>query len=61
MWHEFAKAFCLVLILEGIVPFLYPNRWRQLVVKLAQTDDRSLRVIGFLSMLVGAAFLWIIK
>ncbi|ACR11724.1 DUF2065 domain-containing protein [Teredinibacter turnerae] len=61
MWHELAKAFCLVLIIEGILPFLYPNRWRELVASLAQADDRVLRLIGFISMLAGAVFLWVIK
>ncbi|TVZ40544.1 hypothetical protein P886_4977 [Alteromonadaceae bacterium 2753L.S.0a.02] len=61
MWEELAKALCLVLILEGILPFLYPNRWRELVATLARIDDKSLRLIGLLSMVLGAALLWFVK
>ena len=33
MWEELGKAFCLMLVLEGIIPFLYPTRWRHLVAR----------------------------
>ena len=61
MWQEFAQAFCLMLIIEGILPFLYPNRWRQLVATLAITSDRQLRNIGLLSMAIGVGFLFLIN
>lgn len=60
MWEQIGKALCLVLILEGIVPFLYPNRWRQLVITLATINDRQLRIIGFASMVAGVALLYLL-
>ncbi|MFT7133099.1 MAG: hypothetical protein ACI81O_001811, partial [Cyclobacteriaceae bacterium] len=27
MWHDLGVALCLVLVIEGIIPFLYPARW----------------------------------
>ena len=58
---EFGKqlliAVSLMLVLEGILPFLYPQRWRNLVAKLSDIDDRQLRVAGFISMLVGVILL----
>ncbi len=59
-WHELAIAFCLMLVLEGIIPFLYPQRWRRLVAQLAQIDDGSLRLIGLFSMLLGTGALYLI-
>ena len=56
-WHELWIAFCLLLVIEGIIPFLYPQRWRSLVAQLAQISDSSLRFIGFISMLAGTALL----
>ena len=50
-------AFSLMLVLEGILPFLYPGRWRQLVARLAEIDDRQLRIAGFISMLAGVILL----
>lgn len=61
MWEELGKAFCLMLVLEGIIPFLYPGRWRSLVAALAEVSDRQLRVTGLVSMLVGAGLLFLIK
>ncbi len=58
-WHELWIAFCLLLVIEGIIPFLYPQRWRRLVSQLAQISDSSLRMVGFISMIAGTALLLI--
>ena len=57
LWHELWLAFCLVLVIEGIIPFLYPQRWRQMVAQLAQMPDRTLRAFGLVSMLGGTVLL----
>ncbi|MGY8840081.1 DUF2065 domain-containing protein [Candidatus Njordibacter sp. Uisw_039] len=54
-------AFCLMLIIEGILPFLYPQRWRQLVVQLAQISDRNMRLLGLGSMLLGLTLLLLVR
>ncbi len=59
-WYELAIAFCLVMILEGVLPFLYPGRWRGMVEQLSTIDDRTLRIIGLLSMLAGVLGLYLI-
>lgn len=61
MLDTFLQAVCLVLVIEGIVPFLYPGRWRSLVVKLAVVSDRELRIMGLISMLIGAGLLFLIR
>lgn len=58
MWHDLLIALCLVLIIEGILPFLSPRSWRQMASQIAQLGDRSLRVMGLSSMLVGLALLY---
>ncbi|UZJ43020.1 DUF2065 domain-containing protein [Marinimicrobium sp. C6131] len=58
MWDDLARAFCLMLVIEGILPFLYPQRWRQAVATLARVDDRRLRTMGLVSMLIGAGLLF---
>ena len=59
--HELVIAFCLMLILEGIIPFLYPQRWRNLVQQLSQIDNRSLRLFGLASMSVGVIALYMVN
>jgi uncharacterized protein YjeT (DUF2065 family) len=61
MWRELGLAFCLMLVLEGIMPFLYPARWRALVAMLATVDDKALRLTGFASMMAGTVFMFIIR
>lgn len=61
MWETLGKALCLVLVLEGMIPFLYPTRWRNLVMQLALISDRQLRIMGFVSMAIGVGLLYILK
>ena len=61
MWHELAIAFCLMLVIEGILPFIDPKRWRRMLTLLDQIDDTSMRLIGLASMLTGTVLLLIIN
>lgn len=61
MWHELGVALCLVLVIEGIIPFLYPRRWKQLVEQIADIDEATLRWMGLGSMLLGTALLYLLK
>ena len=61
MWIDLAKAFCLMLVLEGVMPLLAPGRWRNMAALLAQVDDRSMRMMGLFSMLLGAGTLYFIN
>jgi hypothetical protein len=61
MWQELGIAFCLMLVLEGILPFLYPRRWREALVQLTRLPDRQLRLMGLTSMLLGTALLYLLR
>ncbi len=61
MWEALLSAFGLMLIIEGILPFLYPHRWRQLVATLANVDDKNLRIMGLVSMLIGLGLLSLLR
>ena len=61
MWHELAVACCLMLVIEGIIPFISPGRWRKMLLMLDQIDDNTMRMIGFASMLTGPVLLLIIN
>ncbi len=61
MWRDLGVALSLLLVLEGIIPFLYPARWRKLVQSIAEVDDKSLRLLGMGSMLTGTILLYIIN
>ena len=61
MWHDVGIALCLILVIEGVVPFLYPRRWREMVMMLSEIDDRTMRVAGLASMLLGTGLLYLIN
>lgn len=54
-------AFALMLVLEGLVPFLAPNAWRETFLRLTQLSAGQIRFIGLTSMLVGIVLLMIFK
>ena len=61
MWQELLLAFGLMLILEGIVPFLYPRRWQKMVEMLAQMDPSSMRLAGLASMVLGLVVIYLVR
>lgn len=55
MLDTFIMAFALMLIIEGILPFLSPKLWREAFIKMTELHDGQLRFIGLTSMLLGLA------
>ena len=51
----------LMLILEGLMPFLAPKAWRQTFRHITELRDGQLRFIGLISMLGGLLFLLIVR
>jgi uncharacterized protein len=60
MATTFIMALALMLILEGVLPFLAPNLWRDTFRKITQMTDGQIRFVGLSSMIVGLLLLlWI--
>ncbi|TVP57500.1 MAG: DUF2065 domain-containing protein [Halomonadaceae bacterium] len=53
MWQQLLIAFGLLLILEGLMPFLAPERWQHLVKTLAEMAPGQIRLAGLVCMLLG--------
>ena len=60
-WPDFAAALGLLLVIEGILPFLSPTGLRRAYERLASTGDSALRVAGATSMVAGLAILWLAR
>ena len=54
----FLMALALMLILEGVLPFIAPNLWRDTFRKITQMSDGQIRFVGLSSMIVGLLLLW---
>lgn len=50
-------AFALMLVLEGLVPFIAPAVWRETFRRLIQFTDGQIRFVGLASMLTGIILL----
>ncbi|EKE18370.1 MAG: hypothetical protein ACD_10C00015G0004 [uncultured bacterium] len=57
MTSSILLAFALMLVLEGIMPFIAPAAWRETFRRLIQLSDGQIRFIGLTSMLVGIVLL----
>lgn len=51
----------MMLVIEGLMPFLLPELWREAFRKLVTLTDGQLRFIGLTSMLSGLLMLYWIK
>jgi uncharacterized protein len=51
-------AIALMLVIEGILPFLVPGLWRETFRKLIELSDGQIRFIGLTSMLIGLLLLY---
>jgi hypothetical protein len=54
-------ALALVLVIEGLLPFLAPRLWRESFRKLVELTDGQLRFIGIVSIAVGLIGFWLIR
>lgn len=61
MWDTLLIAFALMLIMEGMLPFLLPGMWREAFKKLTEVGDGQIRFIGLTSMLAGLLLLYLVK
>jgi hypothetical protein len=51
-------AMALMLIAEGLLPFLSPKQWRSVFERALQLSDGQIRFIGLMSLLAGLAMLF---
>ena len=56
-WDTLLVAGALMLVFEGLMPFLNPARWRQVFEQALKLTDGQIRFIGLLSMLTGLLLL----
>lgn len=61
MWHDLWVAMALMLVLEGIWPFLNPDSMRQILIMVARQENRSLRISGLISMICGVILLYLVN
>ncbi len=61
MWHDLTVALALLLVLEGVFPFINPAGMRRALAAISALHDAQLRFAGLTSMLLGLALLYIVN
>ncbi len=59
VWELLVPALALMLVLEGVLPFLAPAAWRDAFSRMLQFSDGQLRFMGLFSMLAGLLLLFL--
>lgn len=54
----FWPALAMVLVLEGLLPFLSPRLWRRLFTEVLRLQDGQIRFFGLACLLAGALIAW---
>jgi uncharacterized protein len=57
----FWAAMALVLVFEGLFPFLSPGGWRRTFQRLLSLQDGQLRFFGLISIVLGLGLLWLVS
>lgn len=60
-WGDFIAAVAILLVVEGIMPFLSPARSRRVFEQMSRLGDRDLRIAGLVSMLAGLGLLFYVR
>lgn len=60
-WTEILTAVALLLVIEGMLPFIRPDRYKQLVAQIVQLSNHQLRLFGLAAMIAGLLLLFIVR
>ena len=61
MWSDLLAAIALVLVIEGIMPFVNPGGLRRALLMISRMNDNTLRFTGLTSMILGILLLNLIR
>lgn len=60
-WTEILTALALVFVIEGMLPFISPSRYRQMVAEITRLSDNSIRNVGLVVMIAGLLLLFVVR
>jgi uncharacterized protein len=60
-WSDLLAALAILLVLEGVLPFLNPAATKRVFAQLAALAERELRVAGLVSMVAGLVLLFFVR
>jgi uncharacterized protein YjeT (DUF2065 family) len=60
-WADFGAALALVLVIQGLIPFLSPRGYKNMVQQMALMSEQVMRNVGLMLIVVGLLFLYLVR
>jgi uncharacterized protein YjeT (DUF2065 family) len=60
-WTDLLAALSILLVLEGLLPFLNPGGTRRVFEQLSRMSERELRIAGLISMVAGLVLIFFVR
>ena len=54
-------GFCLILIVEGLIYALFPDRMKALLIRMVEVPVNTLRSGGLIAAVAGIGLLWLVR
>ena len=61
MWQDLFSALALVLVIEGIMPFLNPRGFQKTMQTVSSLNVKTLRGMGLAAMILGLLLLYLVR
>ncbi len=58
-WELVLAAIGLAFVIEGLLPFMSPKRWRDMVAQIHKLQDGQIRFFGLGSIAIGLLLIWL--
>jgi uncharacterized protein len=60
-WADLLAALAILLVLEGLLPFLNPGTTKRMFAQLSELGERELRVAGLIAIVAGLLLLFFVR
>ena len=60
IWQEILTVVSILFIIEGLIPFISPSKYKNFVSSMSKLNTNNLRILGFISMIFGVLLLVLI-
>ena len=57
IWQEILTVISILFIIEGLIPFISPSKYKNFVISMSKLNTNNLRILGFISMTFGVLLL----
>jgi hypothetical protein len=61
IWNDLLAALALVMVIEGLTPFISPPAFKRAMKHASELPDGALRALGFAALAGGALLLWWVR